>query len=172
MSESGCQKCDTTCCSCRNNAKTCVICADSHEPTIQQTCQPICDQVITADQVCEDGTPKSCGAETQIIPCQCTGKVNCFTCPSDNSQCKSCLRSYKLLKGDCSDCVQGAEMIGEFCIGGVQEDLNSSLSGGAVAGIVIAIIVVIGGIGGGVFWYIKKSKSQLKNVSQPVTLQE
>eukprot|EP00702_Spironucleus_salmonicida_P001591 EST42882.1 Hypothetical protein SS50377_17506 [Spironucleus salmonicida] len=63
-------------------------------------------------------------------------------------------------------------MIGEFCIGGVQEDLNSSLSGGAVAGIVIAIIVVIGGIGGGVFWYIKKSKTQLKNVGQGGVMQE
>eukprot|EP00702_Spironucleus_salmonicida_P001088 EST42379.1 Cysteine-rich membrane protein 2 [Spironucleus salmonicida] len=172
MSQTGCQKCDKTCNTCRNEAKTCKFCADLHQPTIKQTCQPICITDVPDGSACVDGVSKLCGAETQITACQCTQKSNCLTCTSANSKCKSCLKGYKLVNGECSTCVQGAEKIGEFCIGGVQEDLNSSLSGGAVAGIVIAVLVVIGGIGGGVFWYLKKSKSQLKNVSQQEIMQE
>ncbi|KAH0576035.1 Cysteine-rich membrane protein 2 [Spironucleus salmonicida] len=172
MSENGCQKCDTTCHTCRNNAKTCEICTDLHQPTIQQTCQPICASHVPDGSACDDGVSKPCGAETQITACQCTEKVNCFTCNSDNTQCETCLKGYKLVNGDCQTCVQDAEMIDDFCILGVQDNLNRSLSGGAVAGIVIAIIVIIGGIGGGVFWYLKKSKTQLKNVSQGGVMQE
>ncbi|KAH0575894.1 Cysteine-rich membrane protein 2 [Spironucleus salmonicida] len=172
MTEAGCQDCDRTCSSCQSDGKKCLYCANSHIPTIQQTCYRECDANLPPGFACEDGSQKSCGAKTQITGCKCAGKSNCFTCNSDNTQCETCLKGYKLVNGDCSDCVQGAEMIGEFCIGGVQEDLNSSLSGGAVAGIVIAIIVIIGGIGGGVFWYIKKSKTQLKNVGQGEVMQE
>ncbi|KAH0576045.1 Cysteine-rich membrane protein 1 [Spironucleus salmonicida] len=157
MVNSVCTKCSDSCATCSQGVDLCDTCQAGHQMTINQTCQADCSPALSEGQACVGTTGITCGNEAKITECKCTNAKNCLTCNSDNKKCTSCLPGYKLEADECKNCDDGAEQTGAFCFAPRKESGN--LSGGAVTGIVIAVLVVAGGVGGGLaYYFIKRAK--------------
>ncbi|KAH0575893.1 Cysteine-rich membrane protein 1 [Spironucleus salmonicida] len=125
--------------------------------TINQTCQAECSPTLSEGQACVSTAATACGGEIQITECKCADAKNCLTCATDNTKCASCLSGYKFESDKCETCEDGYAKTGDFCFATGKESGN--LSGGAVTGIVIAVLVVVGAVGGGLaYYFIKKAK--------------
>ncbi|KAH0575970.1 Cysteine-rich membrane protein 2 [Spironucleus salmonicida] len=155
----------------RDGQKTACVCGTS-----QMNCLTCMDAFVPAPGRCAD---KLCTCDDRDLSI-CTGCINsknytfknskCIPGPVD--KCKSCLPGYALENGLCEGCAPDAQKIGTYCFLPQDERRSINLSGGAVAGIVVVVIAISGGISGGIFWYLKKSKTYMKNVDQVGIRQE
>ncbi|KAH0576095.1 Cysteine-rich membrane protein 2 [Spironucleus salmonicida] len=154
-----CVKCNNNCATCSKTIKKCDTCANSHTMSINQTCEKDCKSTLTDGKACTADSIVECGASNQITACKCSNAANCFKCHNkDKGKCESCMKGYKLENQQCTTCLEGATAVGTLCF--LQGDTpNTNISSGTVAGIVIAVLAVVGGVAGGVFWYMKKSKT-------------
>ncbi|KAH0576038.1 Cysteine-rich membrane protein 2 [Spironucleus salmonicida] len=152
-----CKKCEQTCATCSQSIEKCTSCIDSHTMSINQTCEKNCTGELEDGKACNDEKTVDCGGNDQITACKCEDTANCFKCDSsDNKKCESCMTGYKFVNQQCDSCMDVYTAVGTFCVLQSQTP-GANLSGGTIAGIVIAVLVVVGGAGV-IFWYIKKSK--------------
>ncbi|TNJ27212.1 VSP protein [Giardia muris] len=97
--------------------------------------------------------PKECGACTSSTACSScalgyysnstvTGPSDCTACPSGCTSCPN---------GKCTLCWDGSTPTNDACP--PPPSSSSGLSGGAIAGIVIAVLLVLGGLGGFLGWW-------------------
>ncbi|TNJ30534.1 VSP protein [Giardia muris] len=100
--------------------------------------------------------PKECGACTSSTACSScalgyysnstvTGPSNCTACPSGCTSCPN---------GKCDLCWDGSTPTNDACPPPPSSS-SSGLSGGAIAGIVIAVLLVLGGLGGFLGWWFR-----------------
>ncbi|KAH0569925.1 Cysteine-rich membrane protein 1 [Spironucleus salmonicida] len=156
---SQCKKCQSSCKTCSKGSGICNTCKFPQTITIHHGCQNQCKVVEKEGEACVRGSARACGSEEQITSCKCGNVINCLTCSDNKKSCGSCLPGFKLKGDTCSDCTDEAEKIGFLCFLPAPDNPGSNLSGGAVTGIVIGVLALVGAIGGGVaFYFIKKSK--------------
>ena len=136
----GCKTCSKT-----GDALKCLTCSDPKKPSTDGTKCVTCTvtncATCSADNVCEvctDGYRKNGGNYEK-----CTLE-NCKACASDASTCTECVEGYTLEGGKC-----------------VSSSTNKSgLSTGAIAGISVAALVVVGGLVGFLcWWFICRGKA-------------
>ncbi|KAH0575904.1 Cysteine-rich membrane protein 1 [Spironucleus salmonicida] len=152
-----CTKCESNCATCSKSLEKCDTCANLHTMSIKYTCEKNCSTALEDGNACIGTESAPCGSEGQITECKCSNVKNCLTCNASKTKCGSCLSGYKFEFDECNQCEDGAEQTGTFCFATRKESGN--LSGGAVTGIVIAVLVVAGGVGGGLaYYFIKKGK--------------
>ncbi|KAH0570043.1 Cysteine-rich membrane protein 1 [Spironucleus salmonicida] len=126
--------------------------------TVEGKCTVEC-KGITDGNYCLDGTPTACSSNSSS-ECNCSGNGHCTQCDRDNTQCSNCLVNYMINdSGDCSNCANGYDELNGICLKIESQGGSTNFSGGAIAGIVIASLVVVGVIGGGLaYYFIKKLK--------------
>ncbi|KAH0572031.1 Cysteine-rich membrane protein 1 [Spironucleus salmonicida] len=151
-----CGNCSANCAACASST-VCSSCSAGFVATTSGVCVKGCANLQNG-QYCKDAAAASC-AEGIDSQCKCGDNVNCATCDLKTVQCEKCLKGIlKDESGKCMKCLAGHTLIGSVC----QKDPDvpvedgNKLSGGAIAGIVIAMMVLIGGIGCGVVYYLMK----------------
>eukprot|EP00702_Spironucleus_salmonicida_P004093 EST45384.1 Cysteine-rich membrane protein 2 [Spironucleus salmonicida] len=110
--------------------------------SINQTGEVNCSDPVTEGKACASRVEVSCGSEQQITTCKCQTALNCLECNSeDPTKCKLSMKVFKFEYGLCTICEDGYDSLGDFCFA-YQANSGRNLSGGAVAGIVVAVLVV------------------------------
>eukprot|EP00702_Spironucleus_salmonicida_P000326 EST41617.1 Cysteine-rich membrane protein 1 [Spironucleus salmonicida] len=177
MSTKRCVKCADDCSVC-SSATFCNVCNwGTHITTIDGRCTPKCDD-ITDGNYCKNGVATPC-AEGIDSACECGLATNCASCNSTLDKCKTCLTNAIITKGgSCRDCATGFKLIGGMCwpetpapephgpdpVVPTPSDPNpevnrQNLSGGAVTGIVIGVLLVVGAVGGGLaYYFVRRGK--------------
>ncbi|KAH0575791.1 Cysteine-rich membrane protein 1 [Spironucleus salmonicida] len=181
-----CKPCQMNCIVCESTA-SCNSCEPAtHVTTITGECTPICPG-LQYRQFCENGKPKAC-TEGATSPCKCGVSSNCGTCTGDvMPTCATCLKGMKMDDNDrCMDCAVGYRKFVGRCwpivpepdipIAPVDPEVpvvpivpvvpvdpeapaSNKLGGGAVTGIVIGVILVVGAVAGGLaYYFIKRGK--------------
>eukprot|EP00702_Spironucleus_salmonicida_P003236 EST44527.1 Cysteine-rich membrane protein 2 [Spironucleus salmonicida] len=153
------------CVACKRNGN---LCSSNNEcfscdtniliTTILGTCTAKCANMEN-NNYCKDGVPTPC-VSGLTSECKCGYSVNCSLCTRNQNKCYSCLPNWELnSQGNCTICAKGYQKIGLLCLGNGSNSYNK-IGGGTIAGIVIAIFVVVGAISDGLaFYFIKKSKT-------------
>ncbi|KAH0570789.1 Cysteine-rich membrane protein 2 [Spironucleus salmonicida] len=153
-----CEPCHGSCKEC-SSLTFCTVCENNFISTINGKCTPQCNNIADGNY-CNDGAAAPCTAGL-TSQCTCGDKQNCASCNMTESKCETCLPNSKLNEsGSCTSCEDGFEMIGTMCwpveADGTIDD--NKLGGGAIAGIVIAVLVVAGAVGAGVWFMMKKKR--------------
>ncbi|KAH0572540.1 Cysteine-rich membrane protein 1 [Spironucleus salmonicida] len=154
----GCQLCSSVeiCNACDSMNKT---------TTLGGLCTPKCDN-LQDGQYCKKGVATICG-EGIDSACKCGGSLNCATCTVDNKKCATCLPGIeKNLTDQCQTCSNGYEKLGDLCWK-LEEVESNKIGSGAIAGIVIGIVAVVGVVGCGVAYYlVRRAKKLLVSEAQ------
>eukprot|EP00702_Spironucleus_salmonicida_P001354 EST42645.1 Cysteine-rich membrane protein 1 [Spironucleus salmonicida] len=135
-----------TSCRCGPVAQNCLTC--------QATAVPEGGTCTDASCTCGKDSPDTCTGcidkrNYVFIVGKCTGR--------GTNKCLTCLPGYILKDDNCTDCAVEAEKVGDFCF--IPRKEAGNLSGGAVTGIMIAVLIVVGAVGGGlVYYFIKRAK--------------
>eukprot|EP00702_Spironucleus_salmonicida_P001567 EST42858.1 Cysteine-rich membrane protein 1 [Spironucleus salmonicida] len=152
-----CTKCESNCATCHESLEKCDTCANSYTMSINQTCEKNCSTALVNGNACIGTDSSACGSKGQITECKCANAKNCLICNDSNTTCGSCLPGYKFESDKCEKCEDGYSKTGDFCF--IPRKEAGNLSGGAVTGIVISVLVVVGAVGGGLaYYFIKKGK--------------
>ncbi|KAH0576174.1 Cysteine-rich membrane protein 1 [Spironucleus salmonicida] len=155
-----CKPCQEDCSFC-TSAIFCLEC-EGHKAkpvtTIDGKCIAECAGIADG-QFCQDGTSTSCSASS-TSQCKCANMFRCATCNDNKTQCATCLAGYAInTEGNCTDCAYGYEPVAAICLPLSSSGEGSNFSGGAVAGIVVAVLIVVGAVGGGLaYYFVKKAK--------------
>ena len=125
-----------------------------------KVCSPCAANCLT----CADGTAEkctSCTAGTHFLVVVADGAGKCVSCGDETSgvsNCAKCTLPSGATKPTCSECTSGFKLEGGTCVrtGGNK----SGLSTGAIAGISVAAVVVVGGLVGFLcWWFICRGKA-------------
>ncbi|KAH0569677.1 Cysteine-rich membrane protein 2 [Spironucleus salmonicida] len=151
-SKQRCVQCSTNCRLCQS-AMFCNSCdGTDFVTTIDGKCTPNCKNMEDG-KYCKNGTATAC-AEGLDSACQCGVAGNCASCNSSKDACETCLPN--VVKGDygaCSACAVGYTFIGDMCWADQQGSEANKIGTGAIVGIVIGVLVVVGAVGGGLAYY-------------------
>ncbi|KAH0569703.1 Cysteine-rich membrane protein 1 [Spironucleus salmonicida] len=173
-----CKRCAKGCNTC-TSFKFCAACDDSSDkPTtlIDGQCAQRCNTNMNY-YYCSISDTQQCNRNS-TSQCVCEGPKNCAQCSNDAKSCSLCLKNMKIgADGKCSECADGLVMVGKICTkdevvaGEVpvppapepvvpEPEVNTqNLSGGAVTGIVIGVLLVVGAVGGGLaYYFVRKGK--------------
>eukprot|EP00702_Spironucleus_salmonicida_P006673 EST47964.1 Cysteine-rich membrane protein 2 [Spironucleus salmonicida] len=154
---STCQYCIENCVYC-SSGTTCDFCyPNRYITTVEGQCTKKCENIVNG-QYCDNGVPKPCG-EDLTSECKCGKASNCASCNEDGDKCKTCLPHVKFnSKDECTECKDGYELRSNMCwLSGNQDAINrNSLVGGTITGIIVAILIVVGGLCVGTFLFLKK----------------
>eukprot|EP00702_Spironucleus_salmonicida_P007187 EST48478.1 Cysteine-rich membrane protein 1 [Spironucleus salmonicida] len=169
-----CKPCQANCIACQS-ADLCNSCEPTtHVTTIAGECTPKCVS-LKNNEFCDNGTAKSCTNDA-TSPCHCTNNINCGTCETGiMPKCATCLTGMKLDDNSrCADCMTGYIKITARCwLVGTDPNIpvnpmdpvdpevptSNKLGGGAITGIVIGAVVVVGAVAGGLaYYFIKRGK--------------
>ncbi|KAH0575023.1 Cysteine-rich membrane protein 2 [Spironucleus salmonicida] len=140
------------CETCRDRPDSCMACAGGFQLTILDSCQESCAGVGQNGQFCRAGAARAAewvacpadatGVAQMLTDCICGSAENCGNCSAEG-QCGACLPGYQQRNGSCTECADGflRQPSNGLCVKKTEEASNK-LSTGAVAGIVIGVLVV------------------------------
>ncbi|KAH0576087.1 Cysteine-rich membrane protein 1 [Spironucleus salmonicida] len=153
-----CVKCESKClfCSSKTVCNACSIV--SYTTTIDGRCTAFCNN-LQDGQYCNDGSPTPC-AKGLDSACKCGNALNCASCNEAKNDCDTCLpNTVNGKQGACTACTDGYEVRGRLCWPKQDADQQNKIGGGAIAGIIIGVLVVAGAVGGGLaYYFIKKAR--------------
>ncbi|KAH0577124.1 Cysteine-rich membrane protein 2 [Spironucleus salmonicida] len=171
-----CVRCPVTCAAC-SSATKCTECKVYAEMSTAQACIEKCTQGF--NQTCVNGSSVNCGITGQVTQCNCSLiALNCKTCApvtgsnTDPSACEECMEGYSIDSGSCTNCTDGFDKVGKLCLPQGQGDdddiVKGGISGGAIAGIAVGSILVIGIAVGTVCYFLKRKSRFAQNQTQAV----
>ena len=140
----GCEKCTTPA-----QGKTKPTCTKCKDPKYLKTASDGATTCVAKGDCKDDYFPKEGN----------TNENKCLSCSDETDgvpNCAKCTLSSRATKPTCSECGSGYKLEGETCVstGGV------NLSPGAIAGISVAAVVVVGGLVGFLcWWFICRGKA-------------
>ncbi|KAH0569569.1 Cysteine-rich membrane protein 1 [Spironucleus salmonicida] len=190
-----CNDCTGRCSHCSSET-FCLGCnGQDYVLTIDGQCIDKCRSLQTG-QYCNNGTPATC-TEDSTSECTCGSAENCATCSEDRNSCQTCLLGMeKDESGACTKCIEGYTMLNGKCwlndkiptrpvepVEPVEPVVpvdpsnptsnKSNLSGGAISGIIIGALAVVGAISGTVIVIMRKSrKNQVSTDTGAVNILE
>ncbi|ESU45603.1 Variant-specific surface protein [Giardia duodenalis] len=123
-----------------------------------KVCSPCAANCLT----CADGTAEkctSCTADTYFLLAATGSQGKCVSCGDTTSGVPNCAKCTAPAsaggKPTCSECGSGYKLEGEACV-----PASTNLSTGAIAGISVAAVVVVGGLVGFLcWWFICRGKA-------------
>eukprot|EP00702_Spironucleus_salmonicida_P000289 EST41580.1 Cysteine-rich membrane protein 1 [Spironucleus salmonicida] len=158
ISLKSCVPCGNKCLICSSGIFCNACDGSSHVTTIDGKCTPNCENLADGNY-CKDGASKPC-AEGLDSACKCQFARNCASCDTTSNGCETCLPN--IIKGEdgtCRDCAPGFQPIGNMCWPEQQGSGGNKIGTGAIVGIVVGVLVVVGAIGGGLaYYFIRKAK--------------
>ncbi|KAH0569645.1 Cysteine-rich membrane protein 1 [Spironucleus salmonicida] len=158
ISTKRCVPCGQNCTIC-SSATFCNACNGStHVTTIHGTCTLLCNNLADGNY-CKDGSPKPC-AEGIDSACECEFASNCASCTTELNACETCLPNVVMgVAGTCNACAVGYKFIGDMCWAEQKSGGVNRIGTGAIVGIVVGVLVVVGAVGGGLaYYFIRKAK--------------
>ena len=115
-----------------------------------KVCSPCAANCLTcADKTADKCT--SCTAGTHFLLVVADGAGKCVSCGNTDAgipNCAKCTLPSGATKPTCSECTSGFKREGETCV-----SASTNLSTGAIAGISVAAVVVVGGLVGFLCWW-------------------
>ncbi|KAH0569712.1 Cysteine-rich membrane protein 2 [Spironucleus salmonicida] len=149
---SRCRECSPNCTICQS-PDFCYACdGTTHITTISGQCTLNCDG-LTDGNYCKHGQTTPCD-EGIDSACQCGGASNCASCNTELTACATCLpNGIKADNGKCIMCATGFKLIGDMCWGEEKSGEANRMGTGAIVGIVVGVLVVVGAVGGGLAYY-------------------
>ncbi|KAH0573109.1 Cysteine-rich membrane protein 2 [Spironucleus salmonicida] len=160
LDTSKCQFCMENCLFC-SSPTTCDLCdLFGFVTTLEGQCTEECENIQNG-YYCENGVSKSC-SESLTSECKCGEASNCASCDETGEKCKTCLPHMKFnQRGECGECDDGYELRTKMCWLSENQDPSvvNKLGGGAIAGIIIGVLIVVGGLCFATFWFMKKKVS-------------
>ncbi|KAH0575908.1 Cysteine-rich membrane protein 1 [Spironucleus salmonicida] len=158
LSVNRCEKCEQNCllCSSKTVCNTCN--PGAYTTTIDGRCIANCNS-LQDGEYCKNGVATSC-AKGLDSACKCGNAVNCASCNDNKTDCDTCLPNIVKAKGGtCTECTDGYEVRGRLCWPKQDTVQQNKIGGGAIAGIIIGVLVVAGAVGGGLaYYFIKKAR--------------
>ncbi|KAH0575870.1 Cysteine-rich membrane protein 2 [Spironucleus salmonicida] len=143
------------CASC--NGRNCVKCVEGAFLDGNQ-CKISCDNFITCEEgeMCKDHVCTKCDG-TDI--CHCSNKDNCQECTKEQT-CNGCMKGYiENYEGSCSLCADGYQLINDSpALCQTSESVQNFLGVGDIVCLLIALIIIIGGVWIIVYHYLSKPK--------------
>ncbi|KAH0569413.1 Cysteine-rich membrane protein 1 [Spironucleus salmonicida] len=158
ITQKRCVRCSANCQVC-SSATFCNGCQwDNYITTLKGTCTAMCSG-LTNGNYCKDGVATPCG-EGIDSNCKCGTSSNCASCNTAQNACETCLPNVlKGKDGACNICAPGFTYIGSRCWSEQQGSEANKIGSGAIVGIVISVLVVVGAVGGGLtYYFIRKGK--------------
>ena len=156
-----------------SDVKTCISCTDNSNGVPDcATCEARADNKAKAKCLSCTGTKKPKMDGTQCNECDIPGCTNCDTASQcavcgdgyrhDANTCQKCTPEHcKACANDvntCTECASGYKLEGGKCASSSTN--RSGLSSGAIAGISVAAVVVVGGLVGFLcWWFICRGKA-------------
>ncbi|KAH0575850.1 Cysteine-rich membrane protein 2 [Spironucleus salmonicida] len=133
--------------------------------TVEGQCTAICENIQNGNY-CKNGVPTACG-DGLTSECKCGDAINCASCTPTKNKCATCLPHMKFdSTGKCAECDDGYELRAKMCwlsetqdpppVPGPVPVVVNKLGGGAIAGITIAVVIVVGVVCVGTFLFMKK----------------
>ena len=115
-----------------------------------------CTKCQGTDYLKSDGTAcgektSTCVSDTEFAKEDAANGNKCVSCGDTDAgvpNCAKCTLSSGVTKPTCSECGSGFKLEGEACV-----PAGTNLSTGAIAGISVAVIVVVGGLVGFLCWW-------------------
>ncbi|KAH0569539.1 Cysteine-rich membrane protein 1 [Spironucleus salmonicida] len=158
LSANRCEPCEQNCLFCSSKT-VCNFCTPgAYTTTIDGKCTASCNS-LQDGQYCKNGVPTLC-AEGLDSACRCGAVRSCASCNDKKTACETCLpNTVKAKDGTCSECAEGYEILAGMCWAKQDAGQQNKIGGGAIAGIIIGVLVVAGAVGGGLaYYFIKKAR--------------
>ncbi|KAH0570746.1 Cysteine-rich membrane protein 1 [Spironucleus salmonicida] len=160
LSVKHCKPCATNCQVCAS-AEFCAACGatgDDTVLTIEGKCTKQCND-LPPNKYCLNGVATDC-ADDATSECTCSNQQGCATCNTAQTGCGTCLKTFAVnAQGKCTDCAEGRVHLAGQCIKHTTSESSNKLGSGAIVGIVIGALVIVGVVGGGLaYYFIRKAR--------------